>query len=567
MSIRSRKKKSNTLGLILFVVILAVLALISFKLYERYSFTREKVDLKEYIGVSGEEVAIYLNDESKSSLDDADRYVGIKEYNATYLPLSFVKEHINNRFYYAKDLSKILYCLHDEIKSFGDTDTHQMGNAPYVVFKDEPYLLVDYVKDYSNIRYDTYLDDEAKRIYIYTDWDKENIAYLKSRESVRVQGGNKSKIITDLRKGEEIKILDHMTKWYKVKTTNGYIGYIRKSKIGRTEERIPTSDYIEFIRPGNRLNEKVCMGFHQVLSVYSTSRLPELLKNTEGMNVIAPTWFVIKSNDGAILSNASDAYVQYCHNKGLSVWATLNNFDQGRFNDKRIFSSFKNRKNMIERLVREVTVNGIDGIKLDIEHISADVGEDYTEFVRELSIELTKIGCILSIDTYVPYSYNSHYELKEYNDFCDYVVVMCYDEHYAGSKEAGSVSSIGYVRDGIGLSLVDVVKDKLIIGLPFYTRVWTTLKDGTVTSVVGGSLTMENNARSKGLSFVFDDATCQNYGKRTMGDGTVIECWLEDEISLGYKTAEIEKADLAGIAAWKLGQERETFFKVINLNE
>ncbi|MBQ7743826.1 MAG: SH3 domain-containing protein [Lachnospiraceae bacterium] len=544
-----------------------MVAFLSFKLYEKYSFTSEKVDLTEYIGASGDDVAIYLNDVPKSVSDEGSNYFAIKEHDATYLPLSFVKEFINNRFYYAKDVSKMLYCLPDEVKSFGDTDMHQMGNAPYVVFRDEPYLLIDYVKDYSNIRYDMYLDDEAKRVYVYTDWDKEDIGYLKSREAVRVQGGNKSKVITTLRRGEEIKILDQMTKWYKVKTSDGYIGYIRKSKIGKTEERIPTSDYIEFIRPGNKLQNKVCLGFHQVFSVYSTANMPTLLKYTEGMNVIAPTWLVIRSNEGALFSNASDAYVQYCHNKGLSVWATVNNFDMGHFDDKKIFSSTKNRRSLIERIVREVTVNGLDGINLDIERVPTDAGEDYTEFVRELSIELTKIGCILSIDTYVPYAYNSHYDLKEYNDFCDYVIIMCYDEHYAGSKEAGSVSSIGYVRDGINLSLVDVDKDKLIIALPFYTRVWTTLSDGSVGSIVGGSLAMENSARKSGLTFAFDDVTCQNYGIKTGSDGSKIECWLEDELSLAYKTTEIKNADLAGTAAWKLGQERETFFSIININE
>lgn len=567
MKTRSRKKRFNFFRIFIAIIMLIVIAFISFNVYERYSFTREKVDLTEYIGVKDDDVAIYLNDVSKSELNDENRHLAIKRYDAVYLPLSFVKEFINNRFYYAKDVNKILFCTPYEIKSFGDTDMHQMGNAPYVVFQDEPYLLIDYVKDYSNIRYDMYLDDESKRVFVYTDWDKEDIAYLKSREDARVQGGNKSKIVTNLRKGEEVKILEEMTKWLKVKTANGYIGYIRKSKITSTQERIPISDYIDVVRTGNRFDKKPCIGFHQVFSVYSSANLPELLKNTEGMNIIAPTWFVIRSNDGAILSNASDAYVQYCHNKGLSIWATLNNFDLGHFDDKKIFSSTRNRRNMIERIVRDVTVNGIDGINLDIEHIPAEAGEDYTEFVRELSIELTKIGCILSIDTYVPYSYNAHYDLKEFNDFCDYVIIMCYDEHYAGSTEAGSVSSIGYVRDGINLSLANIERDKLIIGLPFYTRLWTTLPNGAVTSSVGGSLAMESSARSKGLTFVFDDETCQNYGSKTLVDGSLVECWLEDDLSLAYKTREIKNANLAGTAAWKLTQERENFFKVININE
>ena len=562
-----KKQKTNNFKLIIAIIILVVIAIISFNLYERYSFTREHVDLKEYIGESGDDVAIYLNDELQKTGEDGKRYMAKKMYEATYLPLSFVKEYINNRFYYARDISKILFCTPYEVKQFGDTDMHQMGNAPYVVFLDEPYLLVDYVKDYANIRYDMYLDDEVKRVYVYTNWDSENISYLKGRESVRVSGGNKSEVVTDLRRGEEVKILDTMTKWIKVKTADGYIGYIRKSKISKIEERIPISDFTEMVRKNNRLSVKPCIGFHQVFSVYSSANLTNLLSNTEGMNVIAPTWFVIRSDKGAIVSHASDAYVQYCHNKGLKVWATLNNFDMGHFDEEKIFSSFKNRQNMIERIIKDVTVNEIDGINLDIENVPISAGEDYTEFVRELSIELGKIGRTLSVDTYVPYSFNAHYDLSEYNDFCDYVIVMCYDEHYSGSKEAGSVSSIGYVRDGINLSLTNVDNDKLIIALPFYTRIWTTLSSGQVTSVVGGSLAMENNARKRGITFAFDDATCQNYGGFTASDGSRVECWLEDELSLAYKVQEIKKYDLAGTAAWKLTQERDNFFKILNINE
>lgn len=285
------------------------------------------------------------------------------------------------------------------------------------------------------------------------------------------------------------------------------------------------------------------------------------------MNVIAPTWFVIKNNEGDIRSVANDAYSQYCHAKKLSVWATFNNFDLGDVDEKALFSNTLTRRKMIDKILREVAVNNLDGINLDIEQVSPDAGEDYTEFVRELSIELTKIGCILSIDTYVPYNFNRQYNLKEYNDFCDYVIIMCYDEHYSGSKEAGSVSSINYVRDGINLSLVNVDKDKLIIALPFYTRIWTTTTDGKVSSIAGASQALENAAIAQGLKFTFDEATCQNYGTKTTQEGSLVECWMEDDLSLAYKVHEIKKMDLAGTAAWKLTQERENFFKLININD
>lgn len=559
------KKSFITKIVWLFVILFIVFA--SFKAYQRYSFTKERADLSTYLGVTGDDVAVYLNDTLQNHFDTDIKHKGIKSNGTVYLPLSFVKAFINNRFYFAKDINKILYCLPDEIKVSGDTDIHQIGNAPHVIFKDEPYLLIDYVKDYTNMRYDAYLDEENKRVYIYTDWDKETIAYLKGRESARLQGGNKSPIITDLKKGEEVKILDKMTKWIKVKTANGYIGYIRKNKVNKETEKIPVSSYVEIVRKGKKMAQKPCIGFHQVLSNYSSSKLPELLKNAKDMNVIAPTWFVIKNNEGDIRSVANDAYSQYCHAKKLSVWATVNNFDLDDVDEKALFSNTLTRRKMIDKILREVAVNNLDGINLDIEQVSPDAGEDYTEFVRELSIELTKIGCILSIDTYVPYNFNRQYNLKEYNDFCDYVIIMCYDEHYSGSKEAGSVSSINYVRDGINLSLANVDKDKLIIALPFYTRIWTTTTDGKVSSIAGASQALENAAIAQGLKFTFDEATCQNYGTKITQEGSLVECWMEDDLSLAYKVHEIKKMDLAGTAAWKLTQERENFFKIININD
>ena len=561
------RKKKSIISKFIWLVVFLFVGFVSFKAYQRYSFTKERANLAEYLGVTGDDVAIYLNDVLQNHYETDIKYKALKSNGTVYLPLSFVKAFINNRFYFARDINKILYCIPDEIRVSGDTDIHQIGNAPHVIFKDEPYLLIDYVKDYTNMRYDSYLDEESKRVYIYTDWDKEIVAYLKGRESARLQGGNKSLVITDLKKGEEVKILEKMTKWIKVKTADGYIGYIRKNKVNKETESIPVSNYVEVVRTGTKLNQKPCIGFHQVLSNYSANKLPELLKNAKTMNVIAPTWFVIRNNEGDIRSVANDAYSQYCHGKKLSVWATVNNFDLEDVDEKIIFSSTLTRRKMIDKILREVSVNGLDGINLDIEQVSNDAGEDYTEFVRELSIELTKIGCILSIDTYVPYNFNKQYNLKEYNDFCDYVIIMCYDEHYSGSAEAGSVSSINYVRDGINLSLANVDKDKLIIALPFYTRIWTTTVDGKVTSVAGASQAIESAAISQGLKFTFDETTCQNYGTKTTQEGSLVECWMEDDLSLAYKIHEIKKMDLAGTAAWKLTQERDNFFKIININE
>ena len=561
-----RRRGGGPLSKFFAFVFILVLGFATYKIYDHYSFTREKVDLNEYLKVSGDDVAIFINDNRYKSL--LDHTPAISSNDTVYLSLSFVKTNLNNRFYYAKDLNRILYSLIDETRSYGDGDIHQVGGAPYVKFLSEPYLLVDFVKDFTNIRYDKYVDDNYKRVYIYTDWDKEEIAYVSASESLRVLGGNKSKVITDLKKGEEIKILDNMTKWSKVKSSNGFIGYIRNSRIKNNVEVIPSSDFKEQTKQKYNFGEKIVLGFHQMTQIYNSKNLPDVLKSTKGMNVISPTFFTLKNNDGEVRSLATPEYVKVCHNRGLKVWPTFTNFEipEAKISIKEVFGSAIKRKKIIDKLIQQVNATGIDGINIDIESVPQSAGDDYIQFVRELSIAMSKINKVISVDTFVPYEFNYHYNIKELQFFCDYVIVMCYDEHYSGSKEAGSVSSVGYVADGINLTLKDVDKDKLVIALPFYCRIWTTAADGKVTSNAYGSQIAENSAITQGLTFAFDEETKQNYGSKQTLDGSKVECWLEDNLSLTYKMELVRQADVAGTAAWKLTQERDGFFNIINMN-
>lgn len=564
---QSRKRKKLSPFAIVFRFFLVVFAIIGIiYLYNKYSLTTERADLYEYIGSKDNEVAIYLND--KKDFINGKQSFGLCQNDATYLSLSYVHEKLNERFYYASDIKKILYSLIDTTLSYGETDIHQVGNAPYVLLKDEPYILVDFVKDHTNIRFEQYLEEENKRIYIYTDWVSENIAYFKNSEAARVRGGNKSPIVVDCKKGEEVKILTKDTKWSKVKTKSGYIGYVRNTRLNNEMSFIPESSYIEEKRDQISLQGKVVLGWHQVASQYASNRITELVKNAkDDMNVIAPTWFTIRNNSGEIRSIANIQYTSTCHQKGMKVWGVLDNFNLGELNNKKIFSNTLTRKKMITKILREVEVNNLDGINLDIENLKESEGEDYMQFVRELSIEMLKINKTLSVDTYVPFHFNVHYNLSELNHFCDYVIIMCYDEYYSGSKTAGSVSSIGYVNRGIEETMKEVSSNKIVIGVPFYTRIWVTDVDGQVTSVALDSKTAYDDCKKRGIEFAFDEETEQNYGSIVDAKGKKAECWLEDETSLKFKAATVRAHDLAGMAAWKLTQEQPEFFKIINLNK
>ena len=560
------KNKSSNKNFLLVIFFIFLFGLFLF-LYNRYSFTKVRANMNDfYKGVKENEVSVYINDvlfkdENNNVLNKASY-----ENNAVYLPLSWVKSHLNNRFYYATDIDKILYCLPDEVITKGVSDLHQVGNAPYVIKKEEPFLLIEFIADYTNIRFEKYTNDDNKRLFIYDVWDNENYAFLKSNEKARWKGGNKSPIIEDLSKGEQVKILDKMVKWSKVKTLKGYVGYVRNSKLQNEIEKVPDNTFVEPQRETYGIDDKVLLGFHQVAVSYPSNRLSEVLKNAKNMNVIAPTWYSFKNNEGDLRSLANQEYVNYCHNKGLKIWPTVNNFDVLDVNEKEIFSNTFKRKIIINRILREVVLYKLDGINLDIEAVSKDAGEDFVQFVRELSIELNKIKVTFSIDCYIPYDFNDHYNIYELGEFADYIVVMCYDEHTSGSSETGSVSSLKYVSDGINLTMEDVSRNKIVIALPFYTRVWGTDKNGKITSHAYSSEVAEQICKSSNVVFEFNDELGQNYGSVQKSDGSKIECWMEDSTSLTKKMDLIKNYDLAGTAAWKLTFDREDFFDIINLN-
>jgi spore germination protein YaaH len=180
--------------------------------------------------------------------------------------------------------------------------------------------------------------------------------------------------------------------------------------------------------------------------------------------------------------------------------------------------------------------------------------------VRELSVECQKKGIILSMDNYKAESYNAHYDLAEQAAYADYVVLMGYDEHYAGSS-SGSVASIGFVEDGIQKSLNYVPKQQLINAMPFYTRIWTE-SDGKTTSTAVGMQSAINNLSSNGAVAVWDETLGQYFGSYEK-DGAVVKVWVEEDRSIEEKLKLYQKYDLAGVAAWKLGLERSSVWSVI----
>lgn len=540
------------------LIILIVGGALGVRFLQRYIPTKEQADIGQLLGVEGEKTAIYMNDELQEKQ-------GITRDGQTYLPIQWVNQQLNEKFYW-DDIEKLLvYTLPDTIV-YADRRTMGSEGKPLLLVEDEGvYLSAGLVSNYTDIRTEVYNSEEYKRIYVNDSGKSWQLGNADQKTEVRVLGGIKSPVITTLEKGGRFRILEQMTEWSKVRTEDGFIGYIPNKRIKERWTEKETNLFVEPLYSSISLDKKICLAWHQVTSEEANRAIEGLLAGTKGINVVAPTWFALTDNDGNYHSFADQAYVDLVHDKGMQVWAALDNFNQGEnVNSEILFARTSVRKKLIADLTEEVKEYGIDGINLDIEGIKPEAGTHYVQFIRELSVSCRNEGIILSVDNYVPTGYTAFYNRAEQGRVADYVIIMAYDEHHAGG-EAGSVSSLPFVDKGIKDSVREIPKEKLICAVPFYTRIWTEEGDETTSSALGIS-SAKDWIEENQINLYWQEELGQYYGELETESGLKL-IWMEDETSLGLKMGLIREAGLAGVACWKLGFESEDIWDVIKVNE
>lgn len=570
---RSRKKSAGGSGRILpvvaVIILLLTISVTGLYFYDiKYAPSREPADKTEYFGVSGDEVALFLND--TQALKEDGTAIKAKCINGgLFIPYEWVMSELNRRYYWAKDLNSILYTLPTETVKYGLGDTLKDGSTAFIRMGDSTdnlYLNIKLVAEYTDIRYKSYLEDENKRVFISDDWSAYKQADVKRKESVRLLGGVKSKVLTNLEAGEKVKVLETLEKWSKVVTEDGYIGWLRNSRLNEITAVTPESEFKapEYWHISRNDGSKVVLGFHQITLPEANNYLEDITSDATGMNVVAPTWFVLTGDDGSFTCYWSQDYVDKAHAKGYQVWATVNNFDGGDIDESVFLTSSALRGKLVENLVATAVSGGIDGLNIDFELIPKKLGRDYVQFMKELAVACRNAGIILSVDCYVPYSYNSYYDIEQLGENIDYVIIMCYDEHYAGS-EAGSVASIGYLNHAVSETCKMMDSDRVIIAVPFYTRVWVTDAENKTTSDAMGIKSALQWVQEKGVQLSWNSETGQNYGEIQDGD-KLKRIWMEDERSLKLKLDVIKDSGCGGVAAWKLGQEPAGLWSILDMN-
>lgn len=580
--------KNKILGVILAIVlilVMGVIALFGF-LNHRYSESKEQLNYEEAYGISGNQYTVTFNNQLKD-------YKAVQIDGQVYLPLDSVITEINSRLYWDANEGVLIYTKPEgSVKAWvgqmSYTDplegTKEPGYAPVCDVDGQTYVAVEYVKLFTKCDMNAYT--EPNRLVIRTDWSEASMVSVEKDTYLRYRGGVKAEVLRESKAGEVLYILDNSYEdWTYVASEDGYLGWVANKYIGDAYNAAPAEpEFTEFVYPTTQRDHKIKMVWHQVMSEAANDTFDSALEHVSGMNVVSPTWFAFADTNGNIRSIATADYVEKAHAKGMEVWALFSNqfpdehgelkgFEGTGIPTDEVLAYTSKRETAVSQIISCCQQYGIDGINLDFENImapsdpydaSGKAAVNYIQFVRELSVACHKSGIIFSIDNYVPL-YTQHYDRQEQNVFADYLVIMGYDEHYAGSSTAGPVASAGFVEQGITDTMnAGVPASKIINGIPFYTRYWYTDSDGLK---YGGEATMDEAsgyASSHGVEPQWLEDQGVNYVSYPGADGNTYEMWLEDLDAVERKMQLISSYDLGGVSCWKLGQQNDGVWSIIN---
>ncbi len=527
----------------------------------RYTPTKEKMSGYKYFDIdkNTDKVLVMIDGESYPD-------TGINIDGRLYLPQEFIADNINVGFYYDKESDATLYSDTSYIYAFKKNqndysdDTGKIYTMDYSVIRDvdgECFIAWDYVAERTDCEYQ--YASEPDRLNVTLKSEAKQCVTAGKKAAVRYRGGIKSPVLEYVSKGDRLEYVDDIDEWIKVTTVSGYTGYVKKSEVSDTFEYVREQKAVE---EHNFLlkNEKITLAWFQVSGTAGNSSIDNNMSTISGVNVIAPTWYSVTDASGNMSSYASADFVSKMHQRGIDVWALVSDFDTN-VDFAQLYSSKAARTNMVNKLVGEAKSYGFDGINLDYENIKSAYAKDYLQFVRELSVVCERNGIVLSTDNYKPEAYNRCYNLKEQSKFVDYVIVMAYDEHYAGT-DAGSVASLPFVKEAVEDTVQLVGKEHVIAGIPFYTRIWTTT-DGNTTSRAVGMQAAIDQLNSDGQVALWNDDCGQYVASYTVGSSTR-QIWFEEEKSIEAKMQVIQQENTAGVACWKLGLEKSTVWSVIS---
>jgi spore germination protein YaaH len=553
-----RVRKSGdkyTCARIIFAVL--CLAVILLSVY-RFILAVKTMSFTEYYGT---DEILLVNPDEKTEVEPTDiKY----EDGEIYLPFELVSEYIDENIYRSEDKDRIIITTGDRVIRMRSEQNEAYVNGNPIELNmpvyDTDSLPVSVLEGFYPVKL-SYSEENNTVTLMHTDKEY-TTAVIGKNTSLKYEPTFLSTRARKLSKGEKVTVFESEDRYIFVTTSDGLCGYVTDdvlSDYAKTEAETEAPEPKQLWKCEDGMANIV---FDQI-SNSTANTDAERMPLYDGVDVVCPTWFSFENTNGDIRNIADKSYVERAHANNIKVWGLItDNFDSDI--SHAVLSDADVREKVIKQILAYSSLYDLDGINIDFEAVPNTDGDLYVQFIRELAPMLHNEGITLSADFFVPKAWTYHYNRGKCAEVLDYVIVMGYDQHYAGSDTAGSNAEIGWSKEAITATLACAVpKDKLILGIPFYTRVWTINNStGELSQKAMGMQAAKEFMSEKGGNETWLEEAGQNYSEATDGEYTY-KCWFEDSDSIKLRLELAKQYGIAGVAAWKNGLETEDIWSIL----
>ena len=511
-----------------------------------------------------------ISDTTNLIINNRDVTSGLKhnikiEDGIIYMSMKDLDNYFDKYIYLEKETNEIVTTYQDKIASIGFESNKitingsvKKINAKAIMENEIYYLPISEMLDVYNIELKNI--ENTNTITLDSLHRKQVKATLKSNVSVKSQGKFLSRIVDKAEKGSTVIVISETESgWSKIRTENGKIGYVKTSKLENVT--MVREDEIEQKQIAGKVNM-----FWDYFSqwVQAPNRTGQKI---EGVNVVSPSFFYLDENSGNLnenVGNAGKAYIDWAHSNGYKVWPMISNAEAGIKITSNILNSYTKRQNLIQSIVEKCALYDIDGINVDFENMYEEDKEEFSRFIIELMPRMQEMGIVVSVDVTAPDgapNWSMCYDRNVIGDVADYLVFMAYDQYGSSDTKAGTTAGFNWIETSLKkiIEYDEVETEKIILGMPFYTREWTVAQDGTAKSKV---VSMINIKIPTNVEKQWDDTLKQYYMEYKSGKNT-IKMWIEDGTSIKEKVSLVTKYNLGGTSCWRKDMETSNVWSII----
>lgn len=555
----SRFKETNSkIGIIIAIIIIALVLIVG-------AIGGYYVIKRNYIVSKINQTNLIINNSNATS--SLKNNVYIKD-GVVYISKPDIYNFFDNTITYDEKYNQIITTSSTKIASLPiDSKQIQVNSssttikAGAIILDEVAYVPISELDEVYNIK-TTYVESEDL-VYIDSLDREQQTSTLKKDSSIKYKPTIISATLAKVKQGDTLTIANRSDYpvpdgWTRVRTENGTLGYIQTRKLNefktireKTEEKAKIEGPISLT--------------WDYFSEYVSA--PTRTGKITGVNVVSPSFFYMtKYSTTNVYENVGDkgiAYVNWAHKNGYEVWPMFTNSNMSE--TSKMLSDYKSRETVINQIVNYIKQYNLDGINIDFEGMYEKDKDNFSRLLIELRPRLNEIEAVLSVDVTAPDGapeWSLCYDRYTIGKVVDYVMFMAYDQYGVSATKAGTTAGHNWVEANVKkfLGQEEVKAEKIILGIPFYTRVWKESKGNVTSNVV--NIGNVNNVIPSNATKTWDEGLKQYYVEYKKG-GTTYKIWVEDEKSIEAKLDLVSKYNLGGAAYWEYDRSTNSIWNLI----